>query len=131
MVEIRRIADMRMHAIVTSLLFNTQLLRDTRHFVQSLLGFGYSVKVSFSIVRFLLVDISTSFGEELHANVSLLRNRTFDLISQSGWNTHHATISCELDFLFARSCAAIALPGACTLVFEHLLGAFRSKSKMK
>ena len=34
---------------------------------------------------FLLVDISTSFGEVLYANVSLLRNRKFDLISQSGW----------------------------------------------
>ena len=32
---------------------------------------------------FLLVDISTSFGEVLYANVSLLRNRKFDLISQS------------------------------------------------
>ena len=28
---------------------------------------------------------STSFGEVLYANVSLLRNRKFDLISQSGW----------------------------------------------
>ena len=34
---------------------------------------------------FLLVDISTSFGEVLYANVSLLRNRKFDLISLSGW----------------------------------------------
>ena len=51
MVEIRKTVDIRMHAIVTSLLFNTQLLHDTRHFVQSSLGFGYSVKVSFSIVR--------------------------------------------------------------------------------
>ena len=48
---------------------------------------------------FLLVDISTSFGEVFYANVSLLRNRKFDLISQSGWITLHATISCELDFL--------------------------------
>ena len=51
--------------------------------------------------------------------------------SQSGWITLHATISCELDFLFARPCAAIALPGFGTLVYEHLLGVFRSKSLMK
>ena len=68
---------------------------------------------------FLLVDISTSFGENRYANVSLLRNWKFDLISQSGWITPYGTISCELDFLFARSCAPIALPGVCTLVFEH------------
>ena len=61
--------------------------------------------------RFSLVDISTSFGENLYVKVSLLRNRKFDLISQSGWITLHATISCEFDFLFARSWAAIALPG--------------------
>ena len=67
-------------------------------------------------------------GENLHANVSLLRNRKFDLVSQSGWITLHATISCELDFRFARSCAAIALPDVCTSVFEYPLGAFRSKS---
>ena len=36
-------------------------------------------------LSFLLVDISTSFGEVLYANVSFLRNRKFDLISQSGW----------------------------------------------
>ena len=41
-----------MHAIVALVLFETQLLHDTRHFLQSSLGFGYSVKVSFSIVRF-------------------------------------------------------------------------------
>ena len=80
---------------------------------------------------FLLVDISTSFVENVYANVSLLRNRKFDLISQSGWIPLHATISCELDFLFARSHAAIALPGVCSLVFEHLLGAFRSKSLLE
>ena len=80
---------------------------------------------------FLLVDISTSFGENLYANVSLLRNRKFDLISQSGWITLHATISCELDFLLARSWTAIALLGFCTFVFEHFFGAFRSKSQMK
>ena len=34
---------------------------------------------------FLLVDISTRFGQVLYANESLLRNRKFDLISQSGW----------------------------------------------
>ena len=44
---------------------------------------AYSAKVCSS--SFLLVDISTSFGEVLYANVSLLRNRKFDLISQSGW----------------------------------------------
>ena len=43
-VEIRRIADMHMHAIVALVLFKTQLLHDTRHFVQSSLGYGYSVK---------------------------------------------------------------------------------------
>ena len=37
-----------------------------------------------------LVDISTSFGENPYANLSLLRNRKFDLISQSGWITLHA-----------------------------------------
>ena len=52
MVEIRRIADIHMHAIVASVLFKTQLLHDTGHFVQSSLGFDYSVRVSFSIVRF-------------------------------------------------------------------------------
>ena len=83
--------------------------------------------VSQNELLFLLVDISTGlketavqmakayiFGENLYANLSLLRNRKFDLGSQSGWITLHATISCELDFLFARSCAAIALPGVCT-----------------
>ena len=29
--------------------------------------------------------LSTSFGENLYANLSLLLNRKFDLISQSGW----------------------------------------------
>ena len=67
-----------------------------------------------SSTSFLLVDISSSFGENLYANVSFLCNRKFDLVSQSGWITLHATISCELDFRFARSCAAIALPGVCT-----------------
>ena len=52
MVEIQRIADIHMQALVASLLFETQLLHETRHFVQSSLGFDYSVKVSFSIVRF-------------------------------------------------------------------------------
>ena len=42
------------------------------------------------VLSFLLVDISTSFGENLYANVSLLRNRKFDLISQSGWIILHA-----------------------------------------
>ena len=51
-VDILRIADIDMHAIVASVLFKTQLLHDTRHFVQSSLGLGYSVKASFSIVRF-------------------------------------------------------------------------------
>ena len=41
-----------MHAIVALVLFKTQLLHDTRHFVQSSLALDYSVKVSFSIVRF-------------------------------------------------------------------------------
>ena len=80
---------------------------------------------------FLLVDISTSFGEILYANVSLLRNRKFDLTSQSGWITLYYQLCCELDFLFARTCAAIAVTGVCTLVFEHLLGTFGSKSLKK
>ena len=33
-------------------------------------------------IAFLLVDISTSFGEVFYENVSLLRNRKFDLINQ-------------------------------------------------
>ena len=51
--EIRRIADIHMHAIVASVLFETQLLHDTRHFVQSSLALDYSVKESFSIIPFL------------------------------------------------------------------------------
>ena len=47
------------------------------------------------ILSFLLVDICTSFGENLYANVPLLRNRKFDLISQSGWIILHATITCD------------------------------------
>ena len=43
-------------------------------------------------VSFLLVDISTSFWENLYAIVSLLRNWKFNLISQSGWLIPHATI---------------------------------------
>ena len=39
-------------------------------------------------LSFLLVDIYTSFGENLCANVSLLRNRKFDLISQSELANH-------------------------------------------
>ena len=54
------------------------------------------------ILSFLLVDISTSFGKVFFANVSLLRNRKFNVISQSGWIILHATISCKIDFLFAR-----------------------------
>ena len=50
--EIRRIADIHMHAVVASVLFKTQLLHDTRHFVQSSLALDYSLKVSFSIVSF-------------------------------------------------------------------------------
>ena len=34
--------------------------------------------------------LSVLFGENFYANVSLLRNRKFDLISQSGWITPHA-----------------------------------------
>ena len=56
--------------------------------------------------QFLLVDISTSFGEDLYANLSLLRNRKFDLISQSGW-----IITTQLRQLFARLYAAIAVCG--------------------
>ena len=42
-VEIRRIADIHIHAVVASVLFKTQLLHDTRHFVQSSLALDYSV----------------------------------------------------------------------------------------
>ena len=55
-----------------------------------------------TVSSFLLVDISTSFGEVFYANVSLLRNRKFNVISQSGWIILHANISCKIDFLFAR-----------------------------
>ena len=53
-VEIRRIADMHIDTIVASVLFKTQLLHDTRHFVRSSLALAYSVKVtvSFSILPF-------------------------------------------------------------------------------
>ena len=54
------------------------------------------------VYSFLLVDISTSFGENVYANVSLLRNRKLNVISQSGWIILHSTISCKIDFLFAR-----------------------------
>ena len=47
------------------------------------------------ILSLLLVDISTSFGENLYANVPLLRGRKFELISQSGWIILHATITCD------------------------------------
>ena len=66
---------------------------------------------------FLLVDISTSFGEVLYANVSLLRNRKFDLISQLGWII--TTQLRKLWLLFARLCAAIAVCRFYTYVFEH------------
>ena len=53
-VEIRRIADMHIDTIVASVLFKTQLLQDTRHFVRSSLALAHSVKVtvSFPIVPF-------------------------------------------------------------------------------
>ena len=41
-----------MHAVVSSMLFKTQLLHDARHIVQSSLALDYSVKVSFFIVPF-------------------------------------------------------------------------------
>ena len=41
-----------MHTIVGSVLFETQLLHETRHFVQSSLGLDYSVEVSFFTVPF-------------------------------------------------------------------------------
>ena len=40
---------------------------------------------SVCVPRFYLWILSTSFGENLYANMSLLRNRKFDLIGQSGW----------------------------------------------
>jgi len=43
-----------MHIIVASVQFKTQLHHDTLHFVQSLLGLDYSVKVTFSIVSIFL-----------------------------------------------------------------------------
>ena len=39
------------------------------------------LKVQSRVHSFLLVDISTSFGENRYANLSLLRNRKFDLIA--------------------------------------------------
>ena len=39
-----------MHTIVALVLFKTQLVHETRHFVQSSLALDYSVKVLFSIV---------------------------------------------------------------------------------
>ena len=53
--EIRRIADIHTHNIVASVLYKTQLLHDTRHFVQSSPGLDYSV--SFSIVAFFFFQI--------------------------------------------------------------------------
>ena len=48
----RRIADMHVNTIVASVLFKTQLLHETRHFVQSSLALDYSFKVSFFSVPF-------------------------------------------------------------------------------
>ena len=43
---------MYIHTIVASVLFKTQLLHETRHFVQSSLALDYSFEVSFFIVPF-------------------------------------------------------------------------------
>ena len=48
----RRIVDMHIDTIVASVLFKTQLLHDTRHFVQSSVALDYSFKVSFFSVPF-------------------------------------------------------------------------------
>ena len=53
-VQNRKIADMYIDTIFASVLFETQLLHDTRHFVQSLLALDYSFIVSFLSVPFLL-----------------------------------------------------------------------------
>ena len=47
--------SIHMNTIVASVLFKTQLLNDTRHFVQSSLALDDSVEVSFSIVPFFFL----------------------------------------------------------------------------
>ena len=48
-VEIRRITDIDKHPIVASVLFKTQLVHETRHFVQSSLIFHRSIFLRFKI----------------------------------------------------------------------------------
>ena len=54
---------MHVNTIVASVLFKTQLLHDTRHFVQSSLALDYSFKVSFfSVYRPLVVWVIGVFS---------------------------------------------------------------------